>query len=292
MRLPWRTSASAIKFMTNHGQSLPVPKVKGLVYDEATRLLDEKDLRYVVFDSVYMPKAKPNQVVDQNPAEGTKVKKNRIVYLTINARPVPIVKVPDILDIGLREAVSKLTAEGLEVGEITTRADLSVNRVLGISHNGKRISPGDEIEKGSKIDLVISKGEDASDKNIVMPDLVGLTLDEATIELSLLGLNIAKRLKMFKKLTGAIALICIGVGVNAQLNEEVLVPLTANPTLKQQLQHKNSTFIRKSGITDTLLLPFFEDFSKGEVFPDESRWTNRLAYVNTDFPVKAPSIGV
>lgn len=97
---------------------------------------------------------------------------------------------------------------------------------------------------------------------------------------------------MFKKLTGAIALICIGVGVNAQLNEEVLVPLTANPTLKQQLQHKNSTFIRKSGITDTLLLPFFEDFSKGEVFPDENRWTNRLAYINTDFPVKAPSIGV
>jgi eukaryotic-like serine/threonine-protein kinase len=179
-----------LKFMTNHGQSLPVPKVKGLVYDEATRLLDEKDLRYVVFDSVYMPKAKPNQVVDQNPAEGTKVKKNRIVYLTINARPVPIVKVPDILDIGLREAVSKLTAEGLEVGEITTRADLSVNRVLGMSHNGKRIKAGDEIEKGSKIDLVISKGEDASDKNIVMPDLAGLTLDEATIELCLLGLNI------------------------------------------------------------------------------------------------------
>jgi eukaryotic-like serine/threonine-protein kinase len=179
-----------LKFMTNHGQSLPVPKVKGLVYDEAKRLLDEKDLRYVVFDSVYVPKAKKDEVIDQNPSEGSKVKKNRIVYLTINARPVPIVQMPEIKDLGLREAVSKLTAAGLEVGEITTRSDVSINLVLGASYKGKTIKMGDKLEKGSKIDLVISKGEDTEDKNIVMPDLVGLTLDEATIELSLLGLNV------------------------------------------------------------------------------------------------------
>jgi eukaryotic-like serine/threonine-protein kinase len=179
-----------LKFMTNHGQSLPVPKVKGLVYDEAARLLDEKDLRYVVFDSVYVPKAKKGEVIDQNPTEGSKVKKNRIVYLTINARPVPIVQMPEFKDLGLRELVSKLTAVGLEVGEITTRSDVSINLVLGVSYKGKPIKPGDKIEKGSKIDLVVSKGEDTEDKNIVMPDMIGLTLEEATIELSLLGLNV------------------------------------------------------------------------------------------------------
>lgn len=180
----------ALKVFTHHGESLPVPKVKGLVYDEATRLLDEQDLRYVIFDSVYVPKAKPNQIVEQNPSEGSKVKRNRIIYLTINALPVPKVKVPSVLDMSLREAVSKLQAAGLEVGEITTKSDLSINWVLEQRMGGRIVKAGTEVDKGSKIDLVVSKGENDEDKDITMLDIRGLTLEEATIELTLAGLNI------------------------------------------------------------------------------------------------------
>lgn len=179
----------ALKFGTNHGQSLPVPKIKGLVFKEAIQILDDNNLRYIVFDSVYVPKAKKGEIIDQNPAAGSKVKKNRIIYLTINARPVPIVKVPQIIDIGLREAISKLKAVGLEAGEITTKPDITENRVMSISFDGNKIEAGDAIEKGSKIDLVVSRGETSGDNDITMPNLEGLTLDEATIELSLYGLN-------------------------------------------------------------------------------------------------------
>lgn len=179
-----------MKYMTHHGESLPVPKLKGLTYEEATRLLDEKDLRYVVFDSVYVPKAKNNEVVDQNPNEGSQVKRNRIIYLTINARPVPIVKMPDIKDLELREAISKMTAAGLEVGEIKAVPDISFNRVLEYRYKGKKITAGDDLEKGSKIDLTVTKGEKNAEHDIPVPDLAGLSLDEAKVELSLFGLNV------------------------------------------------------------------------------------------------------
>ncbi len=178
-----------LKAITHHGESLPVPKVKGLVYDEATRLLDEQDLRYVIFDSVYVPKAKPNQIVEQNPSAGSKVKRNRIIYLTINALPVPKVKVPSVIDMSLREAVSKLQAAGLDVGEITTKPDIT-NWVLEQRFDGRTLKAGTEIDKGSKIDLVVGKGEHNEDKDLIMMDIRGLTIDEATIELTLIGLNL------------------------------------------------------------------------------------------------------
>lgn len=178
-----------LKFLTNHGESLPVPKVKGLTYEEAERLLDEKDLRSLAFDSVYVPNAKPNEVVEQNPSEGSKVKRNRLIYLTINALPVPKVKVPSVVDMSLRAAVSKLQAAGLDVGEITTKPDITVNWVLEQRYKGRPIKAGTEINKGTKIDLVVSKGENADGEEVTVPDVRGLSYDEANIEFTFLGLN-------------------------------------------------------------------------------------------------------
>jgi len=178
-----------LKFLTNHGQNLPVPKVKGLVYEEAVKLLNENELEYVIFDSVYVPKAQKNEIIEQNPAPGSKVKKHRKIYLTINARAVPMVKMPDLTDVNLREAISKLQGVGLEAGTITTVPDISTDLVLDWSVDGKKIKPVSELPKGTRVDLKISKGEKGAE-TFPMPDLAGLTLDEAKIELSLSGLNL------------------------------------------------------------------------------------------------------
>lgn len=219
-----------LKYSTNHGQSLPVPKLKGLTFEEATKLLDENKLDYVIFDSVYVPKAKKDEVVEQNPAEGSMVKKHRKIYLTINARPVPIVKMPDIMDINLREAVNKLQSAGLEVGEITTRPDITVNRVLDVMYKGKRISPGTELEKGSRVDMVVSEGED-NEGDIVLSDLGGLTLEEARGELGLLGLNIGvvtydkdvtdkNKALIYKQTPAAGAKVYLGKEIDLYLKQE------------------------------------------------------------------------
>lgn len=179
-----------LKYTTNHGETLPVPKVTGLTYDEAKELLESKDLRCIAYDSVYVPKAKPNEIIDQNPSDSSLVKRNRMIYLTINALAVPIVEVPDVREMSLREATSELQRAGLRVGKITTRPDITTNLVLSQRYEGKFVKAGTKLNKGTAINLVVSKGEEEEDNEITMPDLSGLTADEATIELSLLGLNI------------------------------------------------------------------------------------------------------
>ncbi len=179
-----------LKYITNHGESLPVPKVVGLTYDEAAKVLQQKNLRYIAYDSVYVPQAEPNEIISQNPSDSSLVKRNRMIYLTINALAVPIVEVPDVREMSLREATSELQRAGLRVGKITSRPDITTNFVLDQRYKGKYIKEGTKLDKGSAIDLVVSKGEEPEDNELTVPNLTGLSADEATIELSLLGLNI------------------------------------------------------------------------------------------------------
>ncbi|TNE82357.1 MAG: T9SS type A sorting domain-containing protein [Bacteroidetes bacterium] len=46
------------------------------------------------------------------------------------------------------------------------------------------------------------------------------------------------------------------------------------------------------GLTDTLSLPFFDDFSADRVYPSASKWTDHAVFVNPDFPINPPSLNV
>lgn len=48
----------------------------------------------------------------------------------------------------------------------------------------------------------------------------------------------------------------------------------------------------KWGKTDTLKIPFFDDFVSTNVYPDSTRWKNNYVYINSDFPINPPSFGV
>jgi len=41
-----------------------------------------------------------------------------------------------------------------------------------------------------------------------------------------------------------------------------------------------------------LALPFLDDFSASNIYPDQSKWQNKNTYINTRFPIKPPSINV
>lgn len=70
---------------TRHDDTIVVPTVKSLTYDDATRRLSEEGLVAVLSDSVYDKSTRPGTVIDQNPKVGTVVKEGREIYLTINA---------------------------------------------------------------------------------------------------------------------------------------------------------------------------------------------------------------
>ncbi|MBK7390932.1 MAG: hypothetical protein IPI23_18200 [Bacteroidetes bacterium] len=48
----------------------------------------------------------------------------------------------------------------------------------------------------------------------------------------------------------------------------------------------------KTAATDTLKLPFFDDFSTYTVWPNADLWSDSSAFVNFNFPINPPTVGV
>jgi beta-lactam-binding protein with PASTA domain len=166
-----------LNFYTRHGQARPVPDFYGLTMEQTVKLAKKNKLRYQIIDSVYTTLVPRGCVAEQNPKPGFKVKKWRNVVLTINAFNPEMVAVPNLVDLPIRQALSLIESSGLEMGESKYKPDLSINIVLEQLNNGKRISAGDSLQKGSIIDLVLGKG--LSNQRTPIPDLTGMNLEPA-----------------------------------------------------------------------------------------------------------------
>ena len=166
-----------LNIYTRHGQSRSVPNFLGLTMEETSALAKKSRMKYLVIDSVYTSLVPRGCVAEQNPRPGFKVKKWRNIVLTINAFRPEMVAVPDLVDLPLRQAIALIEDAGLEMGALRYKSDLSINIVLNQLHNGKDAVPGDSIQKGSVIDLVLGKG--LSNQRTAVPDLMGMNLEPA-----------------------------------------------------------------------------------------------------------------
>jgi beta-lactam-binding protein with PASTA domain len=166
-----------LNIYTRHGQARPVPDFYGLNLKETAVLAKKNKLKLEVIDSVYTTVVSAGCIAEQNPVPGFKVKKRRRILLTINAFKPEMVKVPNLVGLPIRQALSMIQSAGLEIGERRYIPDLSVDFVIKQLHNGKEVAEGDSIQKGSGIDLVLGKG--LSNVRTPVPNLVGLKLEPA-----------------------------------------------------------------------------------------------------------------
>ena len=113
---------------------------------------------------------------------------DRMIYLTINPSEPRYIKLPNVIDMTKRQAVSYLETYGLKIGEFKYVPDLGRDVVLQVKFNGKEIQYGSKIKKFSKVDLVLGNG--LSSEKIPIPNLLSLTIDSAKIVLKQLTLNI------------------------------------------------------------------------------------------------------
>ena len=171
--------------VTKHGEYITVPKLEGLTIEQTKKILDDKGLRYEISDSTFKPGIKAFTVLTQHPLAGSEVKENRRIYLSISALNPPSIKMPDLLDNSQRGAEMQLKSLGLVVGTISTTPNPN-NFVLGQSYNGSPIKAGESIPKGSKIDLLVGSGR--GDTEVDVPNLVGMSLDEAKETIKNMGL--------------------------------------------------------------------------------------------------------
>jgi len=147
-----------LNIYTHHGQAVVVPDVRGLSVQEATAFFDNSHLKYEVVDSVYNKDAKPGIIVEAIPTEGTKVKKNRTIYLTINAISSRTSIIPDVKDQSYRQAVAKLNAIGFKDIRVKYEPGAYKDLVSGLEYGGKSVKVGERLPLDSKLVLLVSDG--------------------------------------------------------------------------------------------------------------------------------------
>lgn len=173
---------------TNHGSTVTVPDLRGLKITDVENFIKDKALRFKIADSTIFDINKPaGTVIEQDPAPQEKVKENRTIYLTITRTNAPKTKMPNIIDVSFRQAEAILQSYGMKTGKTIYKPDLCKNCVLSFEVEGKPLKAGDEISKGSVIDLVLGDGFGNTKVNV--PDLVGLSYEEALFVLKASSLN-------------------------------------------------------------------------------------------------------
>lgn len=177
-----------LRIYTHHGQKLPVPDFAGLTLEEAQVKAKKAKLRIEVADSVFNNNMPRGTVLKQNPNPSFNVKKNRRVFLTMNATNPEKVEMPNIVGVSHRQAESILKNVGLEIGRLIHIPDIAVNNVLKQKYLGEEISKGTMVPKGSKIDLVLGMG--LSNQTTQVPDLDHYTLNDAKNRIMRSALNI------------------------------------------------------------------------------------------------------
>ncbi len=167
----------ALDNYTRHGEDILVPDYSEIHHTKLDSVFEKSSLEYVVIDSIYEPKMAKGVVLDQNPEASSKVKEGRTIYLTINANNPPMLKMPDVVDLSLRQAIAKLEDYGFALGEKQYVPDLAKDAVLRQEYQGNPIKPGTLLPKNSKIDLIL--GDGLQDNEVHVPYLIGMSYEEA-----------------------------------------------------------------------------------------------------------------
>ena len=174
---------------TNHGETITVPDVRSQPYSELDNILISRNLRYEInVDSGYSAEQEPLTVLDQFPKSNAKVKENRKIYITLNARRAPLVKMPDLVDKSLKIAQITLASFDLRLGNTEYVPDNALNAVIDQLYKGEDILPGQLIPKGSTIDFKVGDGR--GNRFWDMYKYTEQSLDEARIAIIGAGLKI------------------------------------------------------------------------------------------------------
>ena len=180
---------SIIKLYARQGQEYELPDVVGTNIAEL-QADNPIELDVVVLDSIFRPGQEGGRILTQDPKAGTMVKKGRKLYITMTAYSPEDAVLPELAGLTVRQAVSELANAGLETGTLKFVEDRYKNSVIDQSCKGKTVYAGQQIPRGSVIDLTVGLGD--STGRSVVPFVIGKTSDKARRDILSVSLNVGK----------------------------------------------------------------------------------------------------
>jgi serine/threonine-protein kinase len=167
------------------GREVVVPDVTGKRSSEAQQLLAARGIGMKVEDRIYNP-LPVDEVVRQSPPPKMTVKKGQLAHVVLSLGPRKET-VPQIDDRSVRAAKVELMQAGMQVGEISSLYLPDTMDDLVLQQDPE---PGTTDAASPHENFLVSLGPRPA--AYVMPDLVGLPLNEAIAKLNGAGLKVAK----------------------------------------------------------------------------------------------------
>ena len=150
-----------------------VPDIIGMNYEEAEDLLETYGLLMEIESQVYSSEYEANEICEQTPDGGDKVKEGYKIRVTISKGQNDM-GVPDLVGKTLEEAKRIIEEQGYQIGTID-KADDAAPEGTVLEQTPKY---GEEVQPGTLINLVVSNGK--GQEEIEMIKLIGADLDSAT----------------------------------------------------------------------------------------------------------------
>lgn len=178
-----------IKIYARQGEEFVLPDMVGSNIEEM-RSDGSLDLEYVIIDSIFNENDPGGRILTQDPKGGTMVKNGRKVYVTITSYSADKTYLPDLCDLSVRQAVSQLYSAGLQGGMLRFVESPDRNAVLSLSLNGRTLQAGQEVSRGSHVDMVVGLGDDGG--FTLVPFVIGKTAKVARRELLAASMNVGR----------------------------------------------------------------------------------------------------
>ncbi|MTI96756.1 MAG: Stk1 family PASTA domain-containing Ser/Thr kinase [Firmicutes bacterium] len=157
-----------------------VPDVEGKELSEAIEILEESNLRYEVTEYIHHNVIPEDHVVIQRPNARRVVKENRVIELVVSRGP-DMVELPSLQGKELREARSILDNLRLSYNDPVEE----FNNDVPANHVIRHEPEAGPVRRSESVTLYVSRGP----RPIGMPDLVGMTEEEAKAAAREEGLN-------------------------------------------------------------------------------------------------------
>lgn len=185
---------TSLPWLTAYGKVVKVPAVTGQNWVAAEKTLQDQGFDVMVQDSVFIDSVARQAVVRQSPDADALVKYGRTIYLTVNRVIPPQVEMPNLAGFSIKSAELYLQSLGLKLGDVSYKPDIARNSVLEQLVNGEQVKPGTKLALGTVVSFVLGSGVGGTEINV--PNLVGMTLDQARTYLSTMSINIGSIVAM------------------------------------------------------------------------------------------------
>lgn len=163
------------------GKEIEAPDFKNMTLQQAETAAKEYDLKIKEGDEVISEDVDKGLIVSQDPAAGETVKTGSTITVNIS-KGLGDGSVPDLKGKMQDELEEYLEAAGFKLGSVSTEASEEEKGTVLSQSPGA----GEEVEKGTAIDVVVSDGSKAK---AIVPYLVGKSIGDAQSALANAGLK-------------------------------------------------------------------------------------------------------